>query len=681
MLLNLVKYSLLIANFSLSNYIYTIMRYGDISFFQSGVAVPLFSLRSRASIGIGDFLDLIPFARWATLCDFNIIQLLPVNDTGSESSPYSARSAFALNPVFINIQSVEGSSKFESDIEEAKEEFDKYKKVEYYKVSTWKRSILRKIFDSRYDNLKNDMSLSNWIEANVWSKAYCVYCTLKQENRESSWKDWNAHRDPTSEEIEKLWAKNHKDCLFQAWMQYIAEMQFSTAVNELSQMGLRLKGDIPILINEDSADVWADRKYFSLSDRAGAPPDMFSYTGQNWGFPTYRWDVLEQDGFSWWRRRLAQASKFYHAYRIDHVLGFFRIWSIPEKESTGILGHFEPSFPIKWETLRAAGLYHESMEYLRRPNYSVDQLRGFLGSDTEHLLEKCFENLPGTTDRFILKEEFSSEKQILAMDESQLAKDSMLRVYWNRVFIPTGDADTFYPYWYWYNQPVLYTLPQNEQDKLREIIQANEQSQNALWEQNAMKLLSVLAKETDMLVCAEDLGAVPPCVPTVLNKLNILSLRIERWARNWNVQYSPYYDMEEYPRLSVCATSCHDTSTLRGLWNEPDFDRSFYWSHAHQVGEAPNELTPSVVRNLLTHVYSANSLFCILPIQDYFALSSTLAQGNPEDERVNIPGTVGGNNWTYQLPCTLDELLNITSLSSEIRKLVDARKRKPLWKI
>lgn len=183
-----------------------------------------------------------------------------------------------------------------------------------------------------------------------------------------------------------------------------------------------------------------------------------------------------------------------------------------------------------------------------------------------------------------------------------------------------------------------------------------------------------------MLVCAEDLGAVPSCVPTVLNKLNILSLRIERWARNWNVPYSPYYDMDEYPRLSVCTTSCHDTSSLRGLWKEPDFDRGLYWSHAHLPGSAPQEITPTVARTILTHVFSSNSLFCILPAQDYFALSASLSQVDPEKERVNVPGTVGGANWCYRLPCSVDELLDYASLSSDIRKLVDVRKRRPLWK-
>lgn len=657
------------------------MRYGDISTFQSGTAVPLFSLYSKASIGIGEFLDLIPFARWCELCDFNIIQLLPVNDTGTESSPYSARSAFALNPVFINIQSVKGSSSFEDEIIKAKAEFDELGKIDYYKISTWKRAILKKIFTSRYNELKSSKYLSQWIEQNPWAKAYCVYCTLKSMNNESSWKDWKSYQNPSANDIDKLWTKHHKECLYHAWMQRTAEMQFTAAVTEISKMGVNIKGDIPILINEDSADAWANRNYFSMEDRAGAPPDMFSYSGQNWGFPTYRWDNIERDDFSWWKNRLHQASKFYHAYRIDHVLGFFRIWSIPQTEVTGILGRFNPCIPLTWNVLNNAGFCRETLEYLRRPNYSANQLYDFFGDETNSIIETYFEGLPNAPHRFVLKQEFYSEKQITSCNAPQAIKDALLRVYWNRIFIPTGDENTFYPYWYWYNQPVLYTLPENEQQKLRELIGDNEKAQESLWEQNATKLLSVLAKETDMLVCAEDLGAVPHCVPKVLKNLNILSLRIERWARNWDAPYSPYYDMTEYPRLSVCTTSCHDTSTLRGLWKEKDFDKNLYWSHAHMQGQAPDELTPPTVRNILTHVFSTNSLFCIPPVQDFLALSSTLSTIEPEKERVNIPGTVGGANWTYRLPCSVEELLSNKSLSFEIRKLVDVRKRRPMWKI
>ena len=245
------------------------MRYGDLTSFQTGVAVPLFSLHSKHSIGIGEFLDLIPFAQWSKYCGFNIIQHLPVNDTGSESSPYSARSAFALNPVFINVQSVEGATEFESEIESAREEFADIKRVDYYRITSWKRSILRKIFDFRYDQLKSSKKLLAWVDKNAWVKSYCVYCTLKAQNGEASWKDWKKYQNPSAADVDKLWMKNYRDTLFQAWMQYTAEGHFTAAVNEISKLGLRLKGDVPILINEDSADVWFDRKYFSLADHAG----------------------------------------------------------------------------------------------------------------------------------------------------------------------------------------------------------------------------------------------------------------------------------------------------------------------------------------------------------------------------------------------------------------------------
>lgn len=658
------------------------MRYGELSFFQTGVAVPLFSLRSKNSIGIGEFLDLIPFASWAKYCDLNVIQILPINDTGNESSPYSARSAFALHPVYINLQLVNGSSDFEEEIEMAKKDFDKDTSIDFHKVVTWKLSVLRKIFDTRYNQIATQKKIESWINVNEWVKPYCVYALLKAKHQEASWKEWKTNQCPTPASIEKIWKKHPKEAMFQAWMQFIAEAQFKVAVNALSEMDVKLKGDIPILINEDSADVWFHREYFSLDDRAGAPPDMFSYSGQNWGFPTYHWDALEKDNYSWWRKRLIQASKFYHAYRIDHVLGFFRIWTIPESEVTGILGRFSPSFPLKRSDLERKGIKKESLDYLRDPNFSVEQLKSFFGKMlNDDILEEFFEELSSNPNRFVLKEPFHSEKAILASLVSQDIKDTLLKVYWNRVFVPAGTEEDYYPYWYWYEQPVLFTLPESEQQILRNAISENAAAQESLWQDNALKLLNVLANETDMLVCAEDLGAVPRCVPYVLNKLNILALRVERWTRNWDAPYSPYYEMEDYPRLSVCTTSSHDTSTLRGLWDESDFDRELFWQHAHQQGMPPDNLYPNHIKGLLANIFTSNSLFCIIPLQDFFGLSSQFSMVKPDLERINIPGTVGPHNWSYRIPTLVEDLANASALNSEIRALVDVRKRQPIWKI
>lgn len=657
------------------------MRYGDLSSFQTGVAVPVFSLRSKNSVGIGEFLDLIPFGEWVKRCGLNMIQILPVNDTGWEPSPYSARSAFALNPVYINLQVVRGSDAYEKEIRSTREKYAAEPRVHYQDIVSWKRSVLRMIFDDRYDQLNRNVALQNWIEANEWVKPYAVYCVLKSQNNEASWHDWKNYQSPDASRVDALRRKFRKDVLFQAWMQFEAEAQFKVAVSELSKIDVRIKGDIPILINEDSADVWFDRRYFSLDDRAGAPPDMFSYSGQNWGFPTYRWDVLANDNYSWWRARLNQASKFYHAYRIDHVLGFFRIWAIPEKETSGIFGRFIPSLPISRSTLRTAGFKDETLEYLTRPNYSRDQIALFLGNATDDMMPKYFEPLGYSHDRFILREAVSSERAISALNEPKAVKDSLQKLYWNRVFVPASSGDDFYPFWYWYDQPVLRTLPQQEQDKLREIISKNAESQETLWRDNALKLLSVLANETDMLVCAEDLGSVPHCVPEVLSRLNILSLRVERWARNWDSPFSPYYEAADYPRLSVSTTSCHDSSTLLGLWNDPGFDRNQFWQHLHVQGEAPRTLTPDHIRTIIRHLFSTNSLFSIPPVQDLLALSGRWVPDDPSQERVNIPGTIGAQNWSYRMPCSLEELNGYTALSSIISQLAEERRNRPLWKV
>lgn len=655
------------------------MRFGDISCFQSGVAVPVFSLHSKDSVGIGEFLDLVPFGDWAKKCGLNVIQILPVNDTGYESSPYSARSAFALNPAFIRLQIIRGAEAFDSDIKALQKKYAGTSKVHYSDIAREKREILRKIFDANYTQLNRNVALSKWIEANPWVKPYAVYAMLKEKNGEASWRSWSEDRDPTALRISALLRKSHKDALFQCWMQFEAEAQFKVASNKLTEMGIRIKGDIPILINEDSADVWCNRQYFSLDDRAGAPPDMYSYSGQNWGFPTYRWDVLEQEDFKWWRDRLAQASKFYHAYRIDHVLGFFRIWAIPQNQRTGILGHFSPAIPVSLSTLTSAGFKKETIEYLQNPNMSKNQLRAFLGDATDACVSKYFELLPGTNDRYILKPEFNCESAVLDTAEEQWIKDGLLKVLWNRIFVPGTSEGEYYPYWYWYNTQVLGTLPQEEQKKLGEILHANEAAQDSLWYANGKKLLSVLANETDMVVCAEDLGAVPHCVPSVLGELSINSLRVERWARNWDAPGQPYFEVSEYPRLSVATTSVHDSSTILGLWQEDGFDRNFFWkNHMHMASEAPQALTPDMVEAVMRNIYKANSLFVIPSMQDYLALSSSWTPKDPGDERVNTPGTVGPQNWSYKLPCSLEELEANTALSATIAKLTDERARRPL---
>ena len=653
------------------------MRYGTISTFQTGVAIPVFSLRSNQSVGIGEFLDLKPFGEFAKSAGFDLIQLLPVNDTGEESSPYSARSAFALNPAYIRVQDVHGADLFIAEIQKAKASFDSLEKIAYVDVVRFKRHLLRKVFDANKAHIKKETDLLEWIEENSWVKPYAVYCLLKEKQSEASWRSWSSNQDPKPSAIKSLWSKNADDALFHAWMQFIAEQQFCVAIAALDALGVKLKGDVPILINEDSADVWADRKYFDLSKRAGAPPDMFSYSGQNWGFPTYDWNALEKDDFSWWRRRLSQSAKFYHAYRIDHVLGFFRIWCVPDCEVTGAMGRFNPSHPVTRRRLNSTGFHDSTLQYLAKPNFGRDWLASLFAADTDRVLTAFFDSIGSA--RFKLKDKFSSERAIVSLPEPQPIKDALLKVYWNRVFLPSEDGESYWPFWYWYSSPVFFTLPEYEQRVLREILNENERAQEPLWAVNGAKLLKIMAEETDMLVCAEDLGVVPDCVPSVLKDLNILSLRIERWTRRWKDEGQPYITPREYPRLSVCTTSCHDTSTLAGLWKEPDFDRNLFWSYLGATGKPSEQLDPSLAQLVLKHLFEGNSLLAIPALQDYLVLSPKFAKRDPGLDRINVPGSVGPHNWTWRMPCTAEYLGKDTKLIDSIAKLVEFRKKRQLW--
>jgi len=653
------------------------MRYGTISTFQSGLAIPVFSLRSKESVGIGDFLDLIPFGDFIALSGIDLIQLLPINDTGEESSPYSARSAFALNPAYLRLQAVPGAQDFSQEIAAAKQQFDQATSIQYLDVVRTKRHILHKIFLAQLVTIRKDKDLSNWIDENQWAKPYAVYCFLKTKNEQRSWRDWKDHKDPKSSAIKTLLAKNADDTLFEMWMQFLAEQQLCQVVAYLDTKGIKLKGDVPILINEDSADVWADRMYFDLDNRAGAPPDMFSYSGQNWGFPTYRWDALHKDDYIWWRRRLSQAAKFYHAYRIDHVLGFFRIWTIPANEVTGIMGQFKPSHSITRKRLAIAGIPDGTLQYLTYPNVGRDFLAPLFLAQIDRVISTYFDAIGNS--RFKLKEKFLSEHAITTLPENQEIKDGLLKVYWNRVFLPSKDNQNFWPFWYWYSSPVLATLPEHEQQAIRSIMEENEQSQETLWHDNGLKLLQVMAEETDMLVCAEDLGVIPNCVPEVLHELNILSLRIERWARVWKEAGQPFIPTRSYPRISVSTTSCHDSSTLAGLWQETDFDRKLYWESIGGTGPVPVKVTPDVAKIVLSNLFHGNSLLAVPPLQDYLSLSPRYTDRNPHADRINVPGTVGPHNWTWRMPDTAESLSSDKSLVKAIRDLVETRRQRKMW--
>jgi 4-alpha-glucanotransferase len=646
------------------------MTFGRIDHFLSGVALPVSALRSGESCGVGEFADLPLFGRWCVEAGLELIQLLPVNDSGANSSPYSALSAYALHPLYLRLQNVPGVSAYASEIREFRAAAELLARFSYHETLTFKTSIVRRIFEDTEKSIRKDRAFSAWRDANPWVVPYAAFKALKETGSPGA-----ALPRCSDELLSSVWTEDRR-CLMHAWVQYLLEGQLSAASRELEDIGLRLKGDIPILMNEDSADVWSFPRYFDLSLRAGAPPDMYSTEGQNWGFPIYDWDTLAADGYSWWKDRLRQAAKFFHAFRIDHVLGFFRIWCIPKDEDRGLLGRFSPSLAVTRAQLNEAGFDKGRIRWLSVPHVRNADLSEHARDDAPRVRERYFDRV-GAEELFTLKTGFDSERAILAGNEPTHVKDYLTAVHADRALLAL-DGESFAPCWYFWQSTSFKSLTAGEQDRLRQIIGARRRESEEIWEARGTTLLGMLRDTTDMLVCAEDLGDVPDCVPRVLSRLGILGLRIARWAREYNVPGAPFISADGFPRLSVCTASVHDTSTLRAWWEENPSEREAYFRHLGHPGACPERLDRHVLTRIVEHLMSAGSILCILQLQEILDLDEANWSPDPREDRINVPGTVNDWNWGWRMPLRIEELAGRREPAATLRALSQARRARAL---
>jgi len=554
------------------------MRFPNITRFLTGVAVPVSSLRSRFSCGIGEFPDLALLAEWCLRTGLDLIQILPVNDTGLDASPYNARSAFALNPVYARLEDIPGAEFCRDEIRDARNRFETAERLQYAQVLQFKLEILDKVFRHKFAAIAGDETLRQWMRDNPWLEPYSRF--LGRTNP-----------------------------LFDGWVQYHLDRQLNAAALTLHAMGIALKGDIPILLSVQSVDVQSNPALFNTRLRVGAPPDMFSKEGQNWRFPSFQWAEMERDGFAWWRERVKRASRFYHASRIDHVLGFFRVWVIPETEESAAQGFFEPAIRISDEALTTE-----------------------CGLETAEI------------------EELVQSKALIRTE--------------------TGYA----PAWFWHQSAAVTRLDDPRRTKLRHIIENYWNVQERPWREHGRKVLNAIAESTDMLLCAEDLGVIPKCVPEVLEELNILGLRVERWSDKDGHLCHP----EAYPRLTVSTTSSHDTSTLRGWWEEQGWNRQEYFDKLHVAGSCPTYLTTEVCAAILERNLKSNSLIVVLPMQDLFALHYDLRTLDPNSERINVPGVESAANWTYRMKMSIESLLGYETYNDYLRRFTVRRKNREI---
>ena len=649
------------------------MKFSGFSRYESGVILPVSALRSKKSFGIGEFADLPLLGEWCAATGLRFIQILPVNDTGTESSPYSALSAFALHPVYLRLENLpEFDPSMKATLEKERSRLQGFSRIPFPQVVHLKEQFLFKIFSSQEKELCSSSELLSWVESNPWVLSYVAFRLEKHRHQGKAWTEWGIPYAGDHAILEKI-HRGDRELIFYSWVQKRLEDQFVQAAKELDRIGVCLKGDLPILMGDDSADVWAYPHLFHRNLRAGAPPDMFSQTGQNWGFPVYNWETLEAEGYRWLKERLQRADLFYHAFRIDHVLGFFRIWALPEKETSGVLGFYFPSSFFSKEDLMREGMDPGRIRWLSEPHIRGEEVRSFQGKIPSALLDALFQRI-GSEDLYLFKQEIGERfiEQHLSPGEG---RDELLSLYRNRFFVETPYG--YAPSWYRDSARALGVLRPEERERLQSLVARYYRSSEIVWERVGEKLLQVLKETTGMLPCAEDLGVVPDCVPRVLGRLGILGLRIPRWSRRYKETGQPFIPPVEYPRLTVCASSVHDTSTLRQWWEEEE-DRDAFWKALGYSGSAPPSYTISTAEKVLKGIFETSSILAMVQLQDLFALSRTYRVKDPSEERINIPGTVSDRNWTYRLPFLLEEFTTDTAFAEKVRGLLKDRRSRTI---
>jgi len=559
---------------------------------RTGVAVPLFSLYTSKSTGIGEFRDLKIFSRWCSDCGFSIIQLLPMNDLGGDFSPYNSLSSFALEPAYLSFTGLEGVKKwsFRKEISELKNRFVTVNERVNYDIKKEKLNLLKKIFDTVKDS-DSEMFIKYREENKEWLRDYALFKVLKEKNEGRSWEDWSPeYKDRNPDAIKEFELQNAGEIKFNYWTQWQIYEQFRSAKEYLEKKGILLMGDVPFLVSRDSADVWSNRKYFKLNLSSGAPPDMYFGNGQRWGTPPYNWDEIEKDGYGYLKNKLTYAGCFYDMFRIDHFVGLLRVWTITLEtpiETGGLYGRFDPE-----------------NEYL--------------------------------------------------------------------------------------------------------------------WEQQARKILDVIADSVNILPCAEDLGTVPPVSGKILEEYGIPGVDVQRWKKNWGGD-NEFVNPGNYRTNSIATISTHDSSFLALWWKYEagtvdEFLFRMLCDRLNITGEKYNSVITGLFKEnihgrlnwkdeinnvdfllsiiergrdesydiikLYSETYGEKekflkytgregefqekcferikesaSVFSVQQIFEYLYLDKEFSEKHAEwDYRINFPGTISNSNWTLRLPFPVEEL-------------------------
>ena len=649
----------------------------------AGTLVPVFSLRSKTSFGVGDFGDLRKMIDWVALTRQRVLQILPINDTTithtwTDSYPYSCISIFALHPQYADLTALPPlkDEKEREKYEQLRESLNALPQIDYEQVNAAKTSYLRLLFEQEGKKVMSSAAFKAFFaESKQWLAPYAQYCYLRDTNGTADYTQWAGHEvfhEADRKALESPRSKLFKDVSFFYYVQYILNTQMKAVHEYARQKGVILKGDIPIGVNRYGCDAWQEPRYFNLNGQAGAPPDDFSVNGQNWGFPTYNWDEMLKDGCLWWVRRFSNMAKFFDAYRIDHVLGFFRIWEIPIDAVHGLLGQFQPALGMTREEIEGYGL-HWQEELFTQPYICDWVLDRIFKERAEEVRQKYLE--PTHNGFYRMKDEYNTQRKVEkafagTTDEKELwLRDGLYALISNVLFVRDHkDAKKFHPRISAQLDLLYEALTDSEKFVFNRLYNDYYyRRNNQFWYREAMKKLPRLVQATRMLVCAEDLGMVPDCVPWVMNELRILSLELQSMPKDPSTRFG---HLSRNPYRSVCTISSHDMPTLRQWWDE-DRQRTqeYYTTMLYRGDEAPHPLPGWLARDIISRHLTSPSMLCILSIQDWLAIDEKLRLPDANAERINIPANPR-HYWRYRMHLNIEDLMAQTAFNENIRELI-----------
>ncbi|MFT4093474.1 MAG: 4-alpha-glucanotransferase [Niabella sp.] len=649
----------------------------------AGVAIPVFSLRSKSGLGIGEFKDLKLLVDWAAATDLKLIQILPINDTTAthtwrDSYPYAAISAFALHPIYINLEAVAGK-KHKHLIEGLKRkgrQLNELATVDYESVLKFKLAVLETLFRADGADCCKTDDYKEFFEKNKhWLKAYAAFCYLRDKYKTSDPARWGKYSSYAEREIDNFFDRSCEAYLtiqFHCYIQFQLHLQLKDAVAYAHRKGIIIKGDIPIGVYRYGCDAWVAPALYKMELQAGAPPDDFAVKGQNWGFPTYNWQQMQYDGFGWWKSRFRQMSHYFDAFRIDHILGFFRIWSIPMDAVQGVMGRFDPCLPLHVNEFGENGIWFD-YERLCMPYITEEVLKSIFGDKAayvkDHFLQKH------GPQQYALLPRFDTQRKVEAFFETEtdpdiLIKEGLYDLISNvLLFEQAGSGKTEFHFRISIDQTTSFRyLQPSIREKLWELyIDYFYRRQNDFWRKESLKKLPRLKSVTNMLVCGEDLGMVPGSVPGVMKQLGILSLEIQRMPKQQGVEF---FNPKDAPYLSVVTPSTHDMSTIRGWWEEDrNITQHFYNHELGLGGEAPYFCEPWINRAIvLQHLYSP-AMWSIFQLQDILGISAGLRRQDPGEERINVPANPQ-HYWRYRMHITLEALIKQKEFNKELKEYI-----------